>query len=199
MDSTTPAWLVCIIMVVLTVPSHCQSNGTTTKSPTTKIAPQTSQPPDVQTTTLSPDQECAALNSSCSDCVGNSKCMYCYSGSKCMPYPSGKILPPSSMCALDKARWGTCLVNFEALLISMGVIGGVILLTVTCCLIYCCCCRGKSSKKYAKEDAKYESQKMERKAKQEERRSERRSRLDEIRMKYGLMKDDSAPYSRFDV
>lgn len=116
-----------------------------------------------------------------------------------MKYPTGKVLPPSSMCPLSEARWGTCVVNFEALLISMGVIGGVILLIVTGCCIYCCCCRGRNNKKYEKEDAKYESQRMERKAKQEERRNERRSRLDEIRMKYGLMKDDSGPYSRFDA
>ncbi|KAK3802251.1 hypothetical protein RRG08_004539 [Elysia crispata] len=185
--SIMAAWLVCLLMVVLTVPGHCVANetvATNTPAPKSKITT------TAQTTTLSPEQECARLNSSCSDCVGNSKCLYCYTGSKCMVYPSGKILPPSSMCDLDKARWGTCVVNFKALLISMGVIGGVILLTVTFFCIYCCCCRGKNTKKYEREDAKYESQRMERKAKQEERRNERRSRLDEIRMKYGLSKND---------
>ncbi|GFN80510.1 pituitary tumor-transforming gene 1 protein-interacting protein, partial [Plakobranchus ocellatus] len=142
---------------------------------------------------------CNALNASCSDCLGNSKCMYCYTDNTCKLYPSGKIIPPSSYCALDKARWGTCLVNFEALLISMGVIGGVLLLTITGCCIYCCYCRKGKNKRYEREDAKFESQRMERKARQEERRNERRSRLDEIRMKYGLMKEDSAPYTRFDA
>ena len=48
--------------------------------------------------------------------------------------------------------------------------------------------------RYAKEDARYDAQKMERKAKNDERRSERKERLDEIRRKYGeplRVKEDS--------
>ncbi|CAG5119099.1 unnamed protein product, partial [Candidula unifasciata] len=86
---------------------------------------------------------CQRHNGKCEDCVGNAKCLYCYSDNKCLLYPIGKILPPSDVCALDKARWGVCWVNFEALIISVSVIGGVIIITAACCC-YCCCCRSNN-------------------------------------------------------
>jgi len=118
------------------------------------------------------------------------QCMFCKTDGSCKLYPTGKILPPSSMCALDEARWGVCWLNFEALIISVSVIGGAIILAITTFCICCCCCRGRSKRRNAKEDARYDDQKMERKARQDERRHERKGRLDEIRRKYGLMKDD---------
>ncbi|KAJ8311019.1 hypothetical protein KUTeg_011429 [Tegillarca granosa] len=86
--------------------------------------------------------------------------------------------------------------NFEALIITMAVIGGIILLALTVCICCCCCCKNKKSK-YAKEDAKMERKTEERKAKQSEKRAERKARTDEIRRKYGLIKEDN-PYQRFD-
>lgn len=37
-------------------------------------------------------------------------------------------------------------VNYKALLISMGVIAGVLLLSCSGCILYCCCCRGPSGR-----------------------------------------------------
>lgn len=185
--------------LVLTIAQMAAAaNDTTTvqTTTTTKVTPTTTP---LSTTTPSAEELCAQHNKSCDDCLGvaGAKCLWCKSTSKCVAYPANKILPPSKICALDDARWGVCWLNFEALIISMGVVGGVILLTITCCCVYCCCCRGGNNKKYEREEARYNNKKMERKARNEERRAERKDRLDEIRRKYGLMKDE--PYQRFDA
>ncbi|XP_060086080.1 pituitary tumor-transforming gene 1 protein-interacting protein-like [Ylistrum balloti] len=175
----------------------------TTEAPTTKthttqkptIPPQTTA--GVNSSTMTPEAECAVRTSGCNDCLKLAKCMWCKSKNSCLLYPSGDILPHSSLCPLDDARWGVCWVNFKVLLIVMGCIGGIIVLAIAIC-ICCCCCKKNSSASYAKEEAKVERKKMERKAKSDERRAERKSKTDEIRRKYGLIKDDN-PYSRFDA
>ncbi|KAJ8314367.1 hypothetical protein KUTeg_008928 [Tegillarca granosa] len=190
---------VCSFVVVI----GQTSNGSATMEPTTKVTkPSTKNVPTTHemTTqhpgpTLSPEQACAARNGSCSDCVALAQCLWCFEHNTCMLYPTGEVLP-TKHCALSKARWGVCWVNFEALIITMAVIGGIILLALTVCICCCCCCKNKKSK-YAKEDAKMERKTEERKAKQSEKRAERKARTDEIRRKYGLIKEDN-PYQRFD-
>ncbi|XP_078572301.1 pituitary tumor-transforming gene 1 protein-interacting protein-like isoform X1 [Branchiostoma floridae x Branchiostoma japonicum] len=151
-----------------------------------------------QTTTPAPELDCSERNSSCDECIKNVKCYYCYQDNSCRLYPAEKILPRD--CPLSKARWGiSCAINFEALIIAMSVVGGVILISFFCC-IYCCCCRTSSKKaqeKYDKEDAKIERAREERRLKHAERRAERDAKNQEIRMKYGLVKEDN-PYHRFD-
>lgn len=177
---------------------------TTSKPSTAPPAPHTTPKPNVQTTagsnssTMTPEEECAKNSKNCDDCLKLTKCMWCKSKSVCLLYPTGDILPHSSLCPLDDARWGKCWINFKVLIIVMGCIGGLIVLTITICICYCCCCRKNNSASYAKEEAKVERKKMERKAKSDERRAERKSRTDEIRKKYGLIKEDN-PYSRFDA
>ncbi|KAK6166712.1 hypothetical protein SNE40_023344 [Patella caerulea] len=167
--------------------------------PTTNSSPNPSPTtPAIPTTSLTPEEECAQYNGSCSDCVGAPKCLYCNADDLCKPYPFKDVIPSSSVCPLSKARWTVCWLNFEAMLISVGVLGGIILLTITCCCVYCCCCRGGNKNRYDKEDAKWERQKKDRKEKAEERKMERKDRLDEIRRKYGLVKEDNA-YERFDA
>jgi hypothetical protein len=183
---------ICILGTVI-VPRTFSKTTDTPPDTTPTITSTTPRP----TTTLSPEEECQQHNGSCDKCVSNARCLYCYTDNKCTLYPSSKILPSSGVCALDKARWGVCWLNFEALIISLSVIGGVIIITSICC-VYCCCCRGGGKAKFEREDAKFESQKMERKAKQDERRADRQGRLDEIRRKYGLVKDENTPYQRFD-
>ena len=36
------------------------------------------------------------------------QCLWCKSDSSCKAYPTSKVLPPKSLCALDEARWGVC-------------------------------------------------------------------------------------------
>ncbi|KFO28083.1 Integrin beta-2 [Fukomys damarensis] len=88
----------------------------------------------------------------------------------------------------------TC-VNFEALIITMSVLGGSVVLgiSVACC---CCCCRRKRSRKPDKSDERAMREQEERRVRQEERRAEMKSRHDEIRRKYGLFKEKN-PYEKF--
>lgn len=178
-------------------------NGTadtpTTFKPTTPKAVPTSQPTPVSTPSL--QEVCMSRNSSCETCLKDAKCLWCKTNSKCVPYPTGDVLPKSSLCSLSEARWGVCWVNFEALIIAMGVIGGIILLAVLVCICCCCCCKKDNKNKYAKEDEKWERKKKDRQEKSAEKRAERKAKTDEIRRKYGisfkgLMKDDN--YQRFD-
>uniref|UniRef100_A0A8B9CJ88 PTTG1 interacting protein n=2 Tax=Anser TaxID=8842 RepID=A0A8B9CJ88_9AVES len=99
-----------------------------------------------------------------------------------VPYPVRRILPPADLCELRSARWGVCWVNFEALIIAMSVVGGMILIMLGVCC--CCCCKKKSKKQVSEGEAA-------------EVRAEMKSRHDEIRRKYGLFKEEN-PYAKFD-
>uniref|UniRef100_F6V6X5 PTTG1 interacting protein n=1 Tax=Equus caballus TaxID=9796 RepID=F6V6X5_HORSE len=122
-------------------------------------------------------------------------CLWCNTNKACLDYPVTKILPPGSLCKLSSARWGVCWVNFEALIITMSVLGGAVLLGVAVCC--CCCCRRKKSRKPDKSEEKAMREREERRIRQEERRAEMKSRHDEIRKKYGLFKEEN-PYARFE-
>ncbi|XP_066226122.1 pituitary tumor-transforming gene 1 protein-interacting protein [Saccopteryx leptura] len=146
----------------------------------------------------SPGDVCSQnTNRTCEECLKNVSCLWCNTDKTCLDYPVTKILPPPSLCKLSSARWGVCWVNFEALIITMSVIGGLILLAVTMCCCYCCCCRKKRSLKPDKREEKAMREQEERRIRQEERRAEMKSRHDEIRKKYGLFKEEN-PYARFE-
>ncbi|XP_010218678.1 PREDICTED: pituitary tumor-transforming gene 1 protein-interacting protein [Tinamus guttatus] len=121
-------------------------------------------------------------------------CLWCVSSQECVEYPVRRILPPSDLCELRSARWGVCWVNFEALIIAMSVVGGMILIMLGVC---CCCCCRKKSKKPDKDDEKAAREREKRRVRQEERRAEMKSRHDEIRRKYGLFKEEN-PYAKFE-
>uniref|UniRef100_UPI0037E8F37C PTTG1 interacting protein b n=1 Tax=Semicossyphus pulcher TaxID=241346 RepID=UPI0037E8F37C len=132
-------------------------------------------------------------NTSCDECLKNVTCLWCTPTSQCIDYPTRNILPPSSVCPLNDARWGLCWVNFQILIITMSVLAGVIIIAIFVCVCCCCKCERIGNKK---EDAKVERQTRARKARQKERRTEMQLRHDEIRHKYGLAKDN--PYARMD-
>ncbi|XP_007486193.1 pituitary tumor-transforming gene 1 protein-interacting protein [Monodelphis domestica] len=136
-----------------------------------------------------------STNRSCNDCLRNVSCFWCYTNNACLDYPVRKILPPSALCPLKSARWGVCWVNFEALIIAMSVVGGILLLGITVCC--CCCCRKRKSQRSDKEEERAAREREERKVRQEERRAEMKSRHEEIRKKYGLFKEQN-PYARFE-
>ncbi|KAM4025766.1 pituitary tumor-transforming gene 1 protein-interacting protein [Anomaloglossus baeobatrachus] len=140
--------------------------------------------------------ECSSMsNTTCETCLNNVSCLWCNTDSKCLDYPVRHILPPSSLCKLKDARWGICWLNFEALIITLSVIGGTIILSLILCC--CCCCRKKKNRSSSLETEKSVREKEERRVRQEERRVQMKSRHDEIRKKYGLFKEDN-PYSKFD-
>lgn len=142
------------------------------------------------------DTECSLMtNTTCETCLKNVKCLWCNTNSKCLDYPVRNILPPSSLCKLKDARWGICWVNFEAVIITVSVVGGVLILSLILCC--CCCCRKKKSRNSSLETEKSVREKEERRVRQEERRVQMKTRHDEIRKKYGLFKEDN-PYTKFD-
>ncbi|XP_045357103.1 pituitary tumor-transforming gene 1 protein-interacting protein isoform X2 [Leopardus geoffroyi] len=135
-------------------------------------------------------------NRTCEECLKNVSCLWCNTNKACLDYPVTRILPPSSLCTLSSARWGVCWVNFEALIITLSVVGGAVLLALAACCC-ACCCRRKRSRKPDKEEEKAAREREERRVRQEERRAEMKSRHDEIRKKYGLFKEEN-PYARFE-
>ncbi|XP_078260584.1 pituitary tumor-transforming gene 1 protein-interacting protein-like [Rhinoraja longicauda] len=138
----------------------------------------------------------ASTNTNCAECLRNVSCLWCNSKNKCYHYPVKKILPPKSLCPLSDARWGVCWVNFEALIIAMSVVGGIIILSICVCCC-CCCCRKKKNRQHDAIDQKMERDKEQRKMRQEERKSEMKVRHDEIRKKYGLFNQPNS-YSKFE-
>ncbi|KAJ7325000.1 hypothetical protein JRQ81_018020 [Phrynocephalus forsythii] len=134
-------------------------------------------------------------NKTCEECLKNVTCLWCSSNKKCMDYPVRNILP-ISLCELSAARWGVCWVNFEALIITMSVVGGTILIGLFVCC-YCCCCKKKKIRKPDKDEEKAAREREQRRIRQEERRAEMKSRHDEIRKKYGLFKEEN-PYAKFE-
>ncbi|XP_022079839.1 pituitary tumor-transforming gene 1 protein-interacting protein-like isoform X2 [Acanthaster planci] len=140
--------------------------------------------------TTMPDT-CSAHNGSCEKCVSfpGAKCFYCETTKICAKYPAQEIFP-TKYCALSEARWGVCFLNFEALIIAMGVIGGVLLIGLVTC-IYCCCCRSGSNRaKMDREELEYARKKAERQVRRGRTKAERKAKNDEIRRKYGLLKNE---------
>ncbi|NWZ32462.1 PTTG protein, partial [Asarcornis scutulata] len=117
-------------------------------------------------------------NRSCEECLKNVTCLWCASSKQCVPYPVRRILPLADLCELRSARWGVCWVNFEALIIAMSVVGGMILIMLGVCC--CCCCKKKSKKQVSegeeggcsqpdKEDERAARERERRRVRQEER------------------------------
>ncbi|NWZ76888.1 PTTG protein, partial [Poecile atricapillus] len=84
--------------------------------------------------------------------VSSAQCLWCYTNNTCIDYPVRSILPPSSLCSLSNARWGVCWINFEALIIAMAVIAGLVLVSITVCCCYCCYCRRRSRSRLDEEE-----------------------------------------------
>ncbi|XP_015214802.1 PTTG1 interacting protein b [Lepisosteus oculatus] len=144
--------------------------------------------------TSAPGVSCATYsNTSCEQCLKNVSCLWCKTNTRCIDYPVRTILPPHSLCPLSSARWGMCWMDFQALIIAISVIAGIILIAIFICCFCCCKCEKIGIPKL---DAKFAHQGEKRKARQEERKAEMKMRHDEIRRKYGLTK--SNPYSKFE-
>nr|XP_033801782.1 pituitary tumor-transforming gene 1 protein-interacting protein [Geotrypetes seraphini] len=144
---------------------------------------------------IAPDTGCSKFtNTSCEQCLSNVTCLWCSTTKQCLVYPVKSILP-LAVCKLNAARWGVCWVNFEALIIAMSVVGGILIIGLFVCCY--CCCNKKKSRKPDKEDEKIARQNEQRRVRQEERRAEMKNRHDEIRKKYGLFKGDNA-YTKFE-
>ncbi|XP_071416035.1 PTTG1IP family member 2 isoform X1 [Pithys albifrons albifrons] len=146
-----------------------------------------------------PAQACSAFSQkSCDECLKNVSCLWCYTNNTCIDYPVRSILPPSSLCSLSNARWGVCWINFEALIIAIAVVAGLILVSVAVCCCYCCYCRRRSRSRPDEEEEQLARKREERRLQSLQRKHERKLKHDEIRKKYGLLQDSDNPYSRFE-
>uniref|UniRef100_A0A3Q4B2M2 Uncharacterized protein n=1 Tax=Mola mola TaxID=94237 RepID=A0A3Q4B2M2_MOLML len=103
-----------------------------------------------------------------------SQCLWCITTKSCVTYPVRTILPPHDLCPLNDARWGLCWMNFQALIITLAVIGGILIIAFLICLF--CCCKFKTIISYVV---------TQRKMFCPYRKAEMRQRHDEIRKKYG--------------
>ncbi|XP_040917328.1 PTTG1 interacting protein a [Toxotes jaculatrix] len=140
-----------------------------------------------------PGQACEEKNgTTCEDCLKNVTCLWCIKTKSCITYPVRTILPPHALCPLNDARWGLCWMNFQILIITLAVIGGVIIIAFLVCLFCCCKCENFGTKRF---EARMQRQANKMKTKQEERKAEMKQRHEEIRKKYGLSGQN--PYSRF--
>lgn len=138
---------------------------------------------------------CDSYSGQCDECVKHKQCYYCQSDEKCNKYPAKEIIP-SEECSFKSIRYFTCSISFMVLMILIGTLSAIVLLIILCVCCYCCCKR--KGIKLSKDEIKFARQREERKARAEERKKERASRTEEIRRKYGLMRDDN-PYERFDA
>uniref|UniRef100_H3DIK6 PTTG1 interacting protein n=1 Tax=Tetraodon nigroviridis TaxID=99883 RepID=H3DIK6_TETNG len=141
-----------------------------------------------------PGQACESKNgTSCEECLKNVTCLWCITTKSCVTYPVKTILPPHDLCPLNDARWGLCWMNFQALIISLAVIGGIIIIAFFVCLF--CCCKCENFGRTKRFEAKMQRQASKLKTKQEQRKAEMKQRHEEIRQKYGLSGPN--PYSKF--
>ncbi|XP_065587283.1 pituitary tumor-transforming gene 1 protein-interacting protein-like [Cyrtonyx montezumae] len=146
-----------------------------------------------------PAQACSEFSQrSCEECLKNVSCLWCFTNNTCMDYPVRSILPPSSLCSLSNARWGVCWINFEALIIAIAVVAGIILVSIAVCCCYCCYCRRRFKNRQDEEEEQLARKREERRLQSLQRKHERKQKHDEIRKKYGLLHESDNPYSRFE-
>lgn len=148
--------------------------------------------------TISPERACTLkTNTSCADCLGaGTGCYYCSETRRCGYYPYKKLIPSHDECAaFSEVYWGICFISLQGTVIAISVVAGTLLIAlVVCC---CCCCRKRSNDKWLRDMARMEEERRQRQEQSDGRRAERRSKTDDIRRKYGLVKEET-PYTRFD-
>ncbi|KAG7267459.1 hypothetical protein CRUP_002244 [Coryphaenoides rupestris] len=128
-----------------------------------------------------PPRPCSA-STSCDPCLQSSRCLWCYTNNTCTDYPASHLLPSPSECQLSHARWGVCWMNFEALIIAMAMLVGVLLLAISFCCCWCCCCRRRRSGP-DREEERFSRRREEIKRRSEQRTAERQTRHEDIRKK----------------
>lgn len=182
------SFTLCSIIGVNSAPSNLTDAPSTDSSTTTGLP----------TTTLSPQDTCDLSSGSCDSCVSSKSCFYCNSDEKCYYMPFKVLKPIPESCPLMKdIMWGTCIVSYRTVWIVVGSIGGALLLVIVICC--CCCCRSRSggSSVVSGDWLKWEKNRQVRQVVQDDRRKERQTRMDDMRTKYGLKKDEDSKYNKF--
>ncbi|RNA17653.1 pituitary tumor-transforming protein 1 -interacting -like protein [Brachionus plicatilis] len=169
--------------------SSAQSQSSPSSSPSTTVTrtsfvSTSSLTSRTETTSLS--DECYKLNSTCEECLSNNKCFFCFEDNSCKLYKVKGLFPEG--CKASQARWFSCSVNFEALLIGLISAVVVVLLILGCCVCYCCnkTCKAMSDRSLQRFERNLKKKKDFIKQKNSERKREREAKNDAIRVKYGL-------------
>ncbi|CAF3332235.1 unnamed protein product [Rotaria socialis] len=152
----------------------------------------------------STDADCAQLsNKDCRTCLSLAGCAFCKNGKSCFLYDVSNVI--AKKCAISDTQWGTCVGTFETWIIIVSVVGGILLIAIL--IAICCVCRKckrcsirKEEKRQAREQDVENRRAEERRAAGEIRSTERNRVADEIRMKYGILKEkeNGTDYTRMD-
>lgn len=137
---------------------------------------------------------CETHNNDCKACIAKSECYYCDEQNHCI-YRLQSIIADGK-CNIKDAYYLTCKISLKVMMILICILASIVLLIILIVCCYCCC--KKKGIKLSKDDLKWARQKEERQQIAAERRKERAERTEEIRKKYGLVKD-SNPYQKFDA
>jgi len=146
--------------------------------------------------------DCQALSGrDCQTCLANLDCGYCGTAKTCFLYrPSSPFDAP---CPISDQKYQTCIGNFKVWAIVIGVVVGIVVLTVI--VLICCFCRKCKKRSVRREERRQERQQQqvdqqstERQAAAEARTAERADMADQLRMKYGILKEkENTDYTRF--
>lgn len=144
------------------------------------------------------DQECEAKSgTNCDECLGLNGCAYCDDSKICV---LDSLFSTKKPCDLEHLHEKTCFANARTLAIILGCAGGAVLILIIVVII--CLCRKCKRNKLMKEqrhEAMAEQNRQERRAAAEVRSSDRARSADQLRMKYGILRDkeNAADYKRF--
>ncbi|CAF1047475.1 unnamed protein product [Rotaria sp. Silwood1] len=125
-------------------------------------------------------------NKDCKSCLNISGCAYCKNNKQCFPYKLGQTTP----CSTSDLQTVTCIATVKTWIIILGSVGGVVLIIVLI-IIWCICrkCKQRSILSDIKRQNENDQRMEERRAAAEVRSTERNRVADQIRMKYGLLKE----------
>jgi len=128
---------------------------------------------------------------SCEECVKSTSCYWCTNLNECYDYKLNHVTTYFEHCSWGEARWQYCWLNVMAMVISCSVLAGILLIGMTVCCCWCNRkCRQRRQQRMAREEEEVERNEEQRRIKSDERKAERKSRTDEVRTKYGLLKED---------
>ncbi|XP_055341789.1 uncharacterized protein LOC129590537 [Paramacrobiotus metropolitanus] len=129
----------------------------------------------------------------CQSClaVTAARCYFCETTDNarrgCRAYHFQQLFPGKTECTLHESRAGYCWINWHVLIISGGVLLGILVLAITYCICRCCCCHGKKrGREISARQAAFEQEAADRADKAAERKQIREQQMSAIRQKYGL-------------
>ncbi|CAF1542195.1 unnamed protein product [Rotaria magnacalcarata] len=137
--------------------------------------------------------DCVLLsNKDCGACLNLTGCAFCITNKSCFLYDPIKI--GAAPCSVSDMQWETCVGTFKTWIIIVSVVAGILLIAIL--IAICCVCRKckrcsirREEKRQAREQDVENRRAEDRRAAADVRSTERNRVADEIRMKYGILKE----------